>query len=209
MNKFKKINSYSFIVYLLFLITLIFTFSLSAYVGILGTLFFYVTFKRQLYLSKIYYWLFLLATFLSITLVAFSFTCSPLLKDMSGSFRERLELANVSGRIFADNLLIGSGLNTFIPRASYLSPVVRGVWLLQPVHNTLLLVLAETGIAGLVVLFLFFMKLIKQLIKRSNSWALMMIVFILLTGLFDHYWITIQQNLFIASFMFGHSLQDE
>lgn len=209
MNKSEKINVYSFIVYLLILFTLIFTFSLSAYVGVLGTLVFYHIFKKHLYSSKIFSWLFLITVFLSIGLIALSFTNLPLLTNLSASFRERLELAGVSGRILSDNLLIGSGLNTFIPRASHLSVLARGVWLLQPVHNTLLLVLAELGVVGLIVLCFFFMKMVKQLVKRKNSWALMIIVFVLLTGLFDHYWITIQQNLLLISFMFGHSLQDE
>jgi len=113
------------------------------------------------------------------------------------SYKERIELADVSGKIISDNWITGVGLNTFIPNENNITSSLDGNRLFQPVHNIYLLIFSETGIIGIVLLYLLFYKINSINIKLNNKIGTLLVYFILITGLFDHYWFTIQQNLFI------------
>lgn len=111
---------------------------------------------------------------------------------------KRLILAKQAGEFFADSPLVGVGLGNFIAAL----PAVASWWL-HPVHNIFLLVLVETGVVG----FMFFgWLLMKSLVKAltAGNWgvavALMVIV---LTGLADHYWLTLHQNLLLFAIVVG------
>jgi len=99
--------------------------------------------------------------------------------------RERLELVNTSKEIITKNFLTGTGLNTFVYASKNM----------QPVHNIFLLVLSETGIVGLGIVLLLFYKLFKN--APLIAWV------ILVTGFFDHYWLTLQQNMLLLAFVFA------
>lgn len=126
----------------------------------------------------------------------------------SESFTERLIWADRAGEMFAKNPLIGTGLNNYIlklPEAG-LNPVV---WKLQPVHNILLLILTETGLIGLGLFSIVIMVALKRAVsftkeKRSVFWV---IVFIVISGLADHYWLTLQQNQILLALFLGLSLK--
>ena len=70
----------------------------------------------------------------------------------------------------------------------------RPIWQLQPVHNTYLLVAAEVSVFGLVFLLLLLFELFKEGIMRTislplgSSLALGVLLAVLITGLFDHYY---------------------
>ncbi|KKU09954.1 MAG: hypothetical protein UX13_C0025G0004 [Candidatus Woesebacteria bacterium GW2011_GWB1_45_5] len=100
---------------------------------------------------------------------------------------ERVELAKISGEIVSKNFLTGTGLNTFV----YFNRMM------QPVHNIFLLVLSEAGILGLAGLSFVFYKVFKALPLIA--------LFILTTGFFDHYWLTLQQNMLLFSVVAGLS----
>ncbi|MEK7550532.1 MAG: O-antigen ligase family protein [Patescibacteria group bacterium] len=103
----------------------------------------------------------------------------------SPEISERLELINISKDVITHNFFIGSGLGTFVLTNK----------LMQPVHNIFLLAFAETGILGVVALCFLVYKLIKKNIY--------IFVFILITGLLDHYWLTIQQNMLLLTLVFS------
>ncbi len=94
---------------------------------------------------------------------------------------ERLDLAKVSGKLISENFLMGTGLNTNLTFSR----------LLQPVHNIFLLTLSETGIFGLLFLV--------SLFHKSLKFSPLILTFIIITGVFDHYWLTLQQNLLLLS----------
>lgn len=99
---------------------------------------------------------------------------------------ERLQLIKVSRDVVSKNFLTGTGLNTFVYQNR----------MMQPVHNIFLLVLSEAGIFGLMpVLFLLY-KLLRKYFLIG--------LFVLVTGLFDHYWMTLQQNLLLLALVFGY-----
>ncbi len=114
------------------------------------------------------------------------------------NFREidyRIELSQVAVNLFFDKPLIGVGINNFIPKLAESSTIFKNVWELQPVHNIYLLVLSETGIVGFSILIILFYII-------PLSYPLLTILF---TGLFDHYWLTLQQNLFLFSLVIAIS----
>lgn len=187
-------------------ITIIMTFSKSSLIGLLfvGVIYF---FGKKFLNPKAIQLLPFLLIIISFLSILFS---KPIITNwnvVSKSVTERLELNYISGKMISKKYIFGYGLNTFIPNEVKLSNNVSGVWLLQPVHNVYLLVLVETGIIGLIFIAYILSKLIFYL-ARNNSMALLGLIFILTTSLFDHYWVTIQQNMLIASVFLGYSLRN-
>lgn len=98
---------------------------------------------------------------------------------------ERLQLINISKEVIVNNFWTGTGLGTF----AYSNV------LMQPVHNIFLLAASETGMVGLIGLCLLLYKLLRK------NWYIF--AFVLITGLLDHYWLTLQQNVLLLSLVFG------
>lgn len=101
----------------------------------------------------------------------------------------RLELIGASWQMIKSHFMFGVGLNNFIPNLVKVSNSFVNSWELQPVHNIFLLIFSETGIIGF-ILFIF-------LLGSSFSIYNYPLVAIILTGISDHYWITLQQNLLL------------
>jgi len=68
----------------------------------------------------------------------------------------------------------------------------------QPVHNIFLLFFAEWGLVGFGLIYLIF-PWVKNISKKN---ALLFLV-IIITGLLDHYWLTLNQNFLLLAFVFG------
>ncbi len=100
--------------------------------------------------------------------------------------KERIEQANFSKTMISNNFILGTGLGTF---PSY---DVR----LQPIHNVFLLVFTETGFLGFLTLIL----LLHKFLKNRNSAIFILLIVI---GIFDHYFLTLQQNMLSLSFVIG------
>lgn len=114
--------------------------------------------------------------------------------DFSQRFiTHRVELIKASFEMIKENFLFGVGLNNFIPNLVKVSNKFVNSWELQPVHNIFLLVLSEVGIIGLLA---FCLLLFAGL--TVNGYPL---IAILLTGLSDHYWLTLQQNILLFTFV--------
>jgi hypothetical protein len=104
----------------------------------------------------------------------------------------RLELIEASFKMIKSHFWSGVGLNNFIPNLVKVSNTFVNAWELQPVHNIFLLVFAETGVIGLfAICYMLYVSLI------TYSLPLMAI---LITGLSDHYWLTLQQNMLLFTF---------
>lgn len=105
------------------------------------------------------------------------------------TFAYRIELIKSSFQMIKENFWFGVGLNNFIPNLVKVSNTFVNSWELQPVHNIFLLVFSEAGIFGLIAFCLLFSTLNYSLVA------------IILTGLNDHYWLTLQQNLLLFTFV--------
>ena len=120
----------------------------------------------------------------------------------------RIQLIETSFQIFLRNPIIGVGLQNFfyheVDFQNRITPV-----LFQPVHNIYLYWMAMTGIAGGVVLGLFLLKLYKRLrmlVATKSRFArasVLLALFILFAGLFDHYFLTLQQGQLVTAIVLG------
>lgn len=114
----------------------------------------------------------------------------------------RIQQAGIAGKMFINNPLFGVGLNNFIPSVG--GNIIEGASLfLQPVHNVYLLLLTEAGIVGFAVFIYLTGKLF---FTKINIGYLPPILFVILTGFFDHYWFTLQQNQLLLALLLGVSL---
>lgn len=197
------------IILLFALISTCLTFSLSSVVGVIAVMSISIVFRKHIFDRKLYFLLIIFYAFLSMSLSIFS---SELINHnlfVQQSFKERLQLADFAGRLLPGNWILGTGLNTFIKSVTTLNRGNVLVWLLQPVHNIFLLIFTETGVAGIIVSFYLLYSYINKMVIFKNKWALAILIFILTTSLFDHYWFTIQQNMLLMSLMVGLSLQEK
>jgi O-antigen ligase len=124
--------------------------------------------------------------------------------DYSDRVSERLILNQVSGKMFVSSPFLGVGLNNFIVNLPEYVTKPDVNWLLQPVHNTYLLLLTETGMFGLII----FSFLLIQILKNNRyQYLYYSLLIILITGLLDHYWLTLQQNQLLFTLIWGLSLR--
>jgi len=120
----------------------------------------------------------------------------------STSISERLWLNTAAGVAFASSPTLGVGLNNFILAMTKMEAQSVVVWKLQPVHNIFLLIISETGLFGLLLFSQLLYKSITHAI--NNKLVLLSAMFaIILTGMFDHYWLTLQQNQLLLAFVVG------
>ncbi len=164
------------------------TFSLSAFLAALLTLVFYIISKTNKDLLK------RLFKSLAVCLVVFSFILPfiPIKNTYPQEIAERLEQATLAKELIIKNPFFGTGLNTF---------TILNINL-QPVHNIFLLVTVEAGLVGLLLLLI--------LIYRIYSGRFSLFVLpVLIISVFDHYFLTLQQNFFLLSILFGAVLNNK
>jgi len=111
----------------------------------------------------------------------------------------RLELIEASWKMIKTNFWFGVGLNNFIPNLVKVSNTFVNAWELQPVHNIFLLVFSETGIVGLLAF-----GLLSFAGLTANSYQLIAVLF---SGLSDHYWLTLQQNMLLFVYVLAISIK--
>ena len=124
-------------------------------------------------------------------------------RDYTETVKRRLHLAKVSGELIAENPILGTGEGNYILGLVESSDVPKVSWLLQPVHNIFLLTFSETGFIGLGVFVLLLMFIVNKAIAKKESKLLAAFLFIILTGLLDHYWITLQQTQILFAVLMG------
>ncbi|MFH1602215.1 MAG: O-antigen ligase family protein [Candidatus Shapirobacteria bacterium] len=113
---------------------------------------------------------------------------------------ERLTLAQASLAMFWRRPLLGTGWDNFFAALPFFWPFSQNSKIvLQPVHDLFLLIASQAGLAGLTLTGLILKKAIK---KENEIWWL--IVF--LTGLTDHYWLTLNQNMNLVGIILGLAL---
>lgn len=119
----------------------------------------------------------------------------------------RFQLNQIATKLFLQNPILGVGLNNFFYHEIFFQKTITPI-LLQPVHNIYLLMLAQTGIAGLALVLLFLKKTVKTLKDKTGDYLFykgLFIVFIsiLILGLVDHFFLTVQQGQLLTAFILG------
>jgi len=130
------------------------------------------------------------------------------------SIEKRVYLAKSALSIISSYPIFGVGLGNYLyAQAEF--PITYSYFFLQPVHNIFLLVLAELGIP----LFMFIAYCLLRSAYRMSEGALsthyglqtthLFVIFtILFTGMFDHYWLTLQQNILLVPVVLGLLYRD-
>jgi len=120
------------------------------------------------------------------------------------SLTRRFKLTEIAIKMWLSSPLFGVGLNNFIPRMEEFGNVVTNYRFLQPVHNVFLLVLSETGAIGVFsILYLVFRVFSKRKISSFSPSILYTLYSILFLGLFDHYFLTLQQGMLLLALTLG------
>lgn len=173
-------------------VAFILTFSLGAYLALIVSV--------SLYLAKVKKIISIVIILVLITIIFPRLVLTRLdSQTLPETVGERLVLMDKAENVFAKSPLVGVGLNNFYFSSNSL----------QPVHNIFLLVLSETGIIGL-VLFLCLLFGSLQHSLEINNWKLIIpVLVIIITGLADHYWLTLQQNQLLLGLIFGLSFRNK
>lgn len=125
----------------------------------------------------------------------------------------RSDLINISVQAAKTYPLFGTGLNNFYYFEAGLQKNFSAVYL-QPVHNIFLLIGSSVGLLGLALFLYFLTQTIRSAIrnvrseKKIFSFAeipLVLLLSIVFLGLFDHYFLTIQQGQLLFAFILGFS----
>jgi len=190
----KKITRLFFsITILLGIIALALTFSRSAWiVGLLGIGWALFKFKSKNFI------LFLLIVFLLGVILVKNFD------PMSESVVVRQQLNSAAITMWQHSPLFGVGLGNFLVELPKNLPS-RTIYFLQPVHNIYLLILAETGLVGLVAFFFLLWHVFRRVhwTFGIGHWAFFSL---LLLGLVDHYLLTLQQGQLLFTLFLSLSL---
>jgi hypothetical protein len=117
----------------------------------------------------------------------------------SDSLAKRVSLNTAAVKMWRENLMIGIGAGNFIPRLPEYQTDNQFYWF-QPVHNIILLTGTEVGILGLLLILKFLISNTKFPIKKEKWWLLALIF---LSGMVDHYWITLPQNAWLLAIVLG------
>lgn len=131
---------------------------------------------------------------ITVSIIFLQATTDPL------TFEKRIDLVKNSFSILKQNLFFGTGIgNYLVVQSEFSSKYV--FFFNQPVHNIFLLFLSEIGmiIGGFLLLECF--KALKFL--KINKEFYFVILPIILTGFFDHYWLTLQQNWLLLGLVYG------
>lgn len=195
---YKKFDRYLALKYLFLFISSVLVFISFSKVAILtflilNTLYFILNKKFNCKLCKVARILGLL----TVSLIFLSAVTDPL------TISKRIELIKNSVEIILHYPIQGVGLGSYlIEQAKFSSKFY--LFFNQPVHNIFLLFLSETGLViGGFLLF----QLAKFFISRGISREQWILIFvIILTGFFDHYWITLQQNFLLMGLVIGVNL---
>ncbi len=115
------------------------------------------------------------------------------------SLVKRSELFQNALTIFTQYPLQGTGMGNYLIAQNQF-PIKYSYFFLQPVHNIFLLFLSEGGIIlFLLTLFIFYKYFKSYFYNQTFQYC---VTVLLLTGSFDHYWLTLQQNMFLLPLLF-------
>lgn len=117
--------------------------------------------------------------------------------DMQG-FQKREMLGLAAIRMIKTSPLFGKGAGNFIVNLPKFR--VNSFYWIQPVHNIFLLIWSEIGILGIIMFLVMGAERLKRF-KWKKEWWFLVIVGV--TGMLDHYWLTLPQNTWVLAIILG------
>jgi O-antigen ligase len=185
------------------------TFSLSAAVGTALCGILYLLIRRKIFKNGTLVFIPLAFLLISLILPFVSTIVFNNKINLPQNISQRLDLSSIAGSMISQKFLLGEGLNTFVVNEPRIKHMGAYLWNLQPVHNIFLLIFSETGIIGLSFVYFLLVKANQKALLLNEKALYLVIVFVLTTGLLDHYWFTLQQNMLFLAFVFGNSFGAE
>ena len=158
----------------------------------------------------IHYSLFIILLFVGILILSPISSRFANLSSTDESVVVREKLVESSFAMIKDSPVFGVGMNNFLINLPfYQKPTTTSLFTyLQPVHNIFFLIATQTGIVGL-SFFAWFIFITTRRIKNEKFIihnSLFIILFIVLVlGMFDHYFLTLQQGQLLFAFVLGLS----
>ena len=120
---------------------------------------------------------------------------------------ERLDSYGQAGEIIRENWLVGVGMGNYTFELQNKHPDLKA-WDIWPVHNVYLLILAEIGLLGILIMGLW-MGYILYLLIKNKKWSyvgLLLVVYGLF--MFDHFWWTLASGLYIIWLVMGLAVRE-
>nr|MBI5455749.1 O-antigen ligase family protein [Candidatus Levybacteria bacterium] len=111
---------------------------------------------------------------------------------------QREYLINQSWGMFIKNPMLGVGINNFY---NNLENSKEKSLFIQPVHNIFLFVLSQAGLIGLI----YFLFVLYKNLKNVNKSGFLLISALIVLGMFDHYFLTIQQGQIMILLIFSQA----
>ncbi|MEK7160222.1 MAG: O-antigen ligase family protein [Patescibacteria group bacterium] len=149
----------------------------------------------------------ILTIFVLVILISAFFLKPPLMqrfiqtKFSEESFVQREYLIKQSIGMFIKNPMFGVGINNFY---NNLEKTKEKTLFIQPVHNIFLLVLSETGLVGVIYFLIIFYKSLKrEVFKDWENRDILLIPALIVLGMFDHYFLTVQQGQIMILLIFS------
>ena len=112
--------------------------------------------------------------------------------------RGQLNLASLE--MIKTSPIFGVGAKNFLVKLPDLQNNSHFFWL-QPVHNILLLALSEIGFLGLGILGWGLNSLFRNKKLVKEDWLIIGVI--LISGMVDHYWLTLPQNMWLLTIFLG------
>ena len=118
----------------------------------------------------------------------------------SDGIEKRIQLNWAGLKMVKESSWFGIGLGNFLARLPDFQKN-NGIFWLQPVHNILILAWSEIGTLGLFLVWLF---LSKNFIWKKINWIFKIILgVVIISGMVDHYWLTLPQNVWLLTLVLG------
>lgn len=114
------------------------------------------------------------------------------------SWQKREMLGLTAVKMIENSPLFGIGAGNFIVNLPKFR--VGNFYWMQPVHNIFLLVWSEIGALGIVILIFNLQSSIFKIFRKKNWWFLIIVG---VTGMVDHYWLTLPQNSWLLAIILG------
>jgi O-antigen ligase len=116
------------------------------------------------------------------------------------SLQKRTDFFEKSLSIISKKPFTGTGVGSYLI-AQHDYPQKFSTFFEQPVHNIFLLIMAQLGIPLSILFVVLIYQKIRSFIKMQ--YFFLPLLSVLLTGVLDHYWITLQQNLLVLVVISG------
>lgn len=191
----KKIRVYQFLIIMLSVSALLLTQSMSASLGLLlGSITLYYVHTQKIQISVQNMLQLLVAS--TVTVVVLLTLITQMYQNTSDSFTRRAYLNTAALEMFSSRLVSGVGLQNFTLHVETYSDTQEIVRFVQPVHSIFLLLLAETGLIGIILTAALIRPILQKKIKNPQYYVALLPIAAL-----DHYLLTIHSGILLLGFV--------